>query len=218
VYTGFVKRALIEEARSRIGKYFYVGAPDNFTGIINAYLAKTIGYFERGLSLCGNSGQSTGCSYFFRSLGERRRREYHQEEGKSIAEINHPALIPSVNLEIGQADMMLRAKELMFPNDDRFRVDMYKTLVAMAANINRDPESYEETLAELRQMASKCGIDTGTIAVPPRAPAGRPLLQGLLSPGGDRQSLAINCAMAGIHDVAGAAKLACGCLPTVSIN
>ena len=219
IYTGFVKRELIDRVRARLGKYFYVGAPDNFTGIVNAYLAESVGKFDRGLSMCGNSGASTGCAYFFRSRGEQRRQAYHHEEGKTIAEIIHPALIPSVNLEINQADIQLRAKEALFPDDERYQVNLNKTLQAMAANINRDPASYGETLVELEALARKSGIDPLAISVPPRATGTPAVMQGVLQDANGRiQALAVNCAEAGVHDVANASRLASALLPTVSIQ
>lgn len=219
VYTAFVRRKLIGRVKEKTGKYFLVGAPDNFTGIANAFLAESAGKFQRGLSLCGNSGQSTGCSYFFRSKGERRRRDYHAEEGKDIAQIIHPALVPSVNLEIGQADMQLRAKEILFPEDTSYQVPMLKVLHAIAANINRDPESYDETLQDLHSLARKLGVEPGTIPVPPRAEGPKNRLQGpIRNERGEVQSIAVNCAEAGVHDAFSAARLAGSMLPVLSIQ
>jgi hypothetical protein len=110
IYTGFTSRALVDRVKEKTGKYFYVGAPDNYTGIANAYWGRNIGRFERGLSLGGNSGASTGCAYFFRSKGAQRREAYHAEERKSIAEIINRAWIPSVNRVENWADIQLRAK------------------------------------------------------------------------------------------------------------
>lgn len=222
VYTAFVRRSVIERVKAKTGgPYFYVGAPDHFTGIANAFVADAVGKFERGLSISGNSGASTGCSYFFRSRGAKRRADYHQEERKSIAEIIHPALIPSVNLEVNFADMMLRVKELMFPDDARFQVSMPKVVASMAANINRDADSYDETLSELHALARKTGIDPASVPVPPRVPAVRPRFQGLLhenGAAGQPTKLAVNCAQAGIHDVASAARLAGALLPELTIQ
>jgi hypothetical protein len=178
-----------------------------------------VGKFDRGLSLGGNSGQSTGCSYFFRSRGQQRRNAYHEEEGKSIAEIIHPALIPSVNLEVGQADMQLRAKELLFPEDARYQVNLHKTILSMAANINRDPRSYDETLADIHALAGKSGIALSMIPIPGRATGNPPLLQGILQDAkGSIQALAVNCTSAGVHDVAGASRLASALLPALAIE
>jgi glycosyltransferase involved in cell wall biosynthesis len=219
IYTAFVKRTVVDRVKAPTGKYFYVGAPDHYTGIANAFFADSVGKFDRGLSLSGNSGQSTGTSYFFRSRGKARRDAYHGEERKTIAEIIHSALVPSVNLEINFADMMLRVKELLFPNDDRYQVPMHKVLAAMAANINRDPESYDETLAELHEQARRSGVEPSSIPVPPRAPGTKPRLQGLLvTPQGQPSQLAVHCAQAGVHEAASAARLAQALLPELTIQ
>lgn len=219
IYSSLVHRDIIARVKAKTGKYFAVGAPDNFTGIANAAVAQSVGWFERGLSLCGNSGASTGCSYFFRSRGAERRGAYHQEEGKSIAEIIHPALIPSVNLEVNFADMQLRVKEMMFPDDTRIRFNPHKMLLSMASNINRDPASYDEVAAEIRQLATKCGIDPSLIALPPRQNAVRATMQGpLTGPNSQVNMLAVNCSQAGVHDAARAAVLATSVLPVLTIQ
>ncbi len=219
IYSSLVHRNIISRVKAKTGKYFAVGAPDNFTGIANAAVAQSIGWFERGLSLCGNSGASTGCSYFFRSRGAERRQSYHQEEGKSIGEIIHPALIPSVNLEVNFADMQLRVKEMMFPDDARIRFNPHKMLLSMAANINRDPACYDEVAAEIRQLAQKCGIDPSLIALPPRQTVARATMQGpLAGPNSQVNMLAVNCSQAGVHDAARAAVLATSILPVLTIQ
>jgi hypothetical protein len=220
IYTGFTSRELVDRVKQKTGgTYFYFGAPDNSSGIANAYFARNVGKFERGLSIGGNSAASTGCAYFFRSKGERRQKEYEAETGSPLASQIHPALIPSINLEVNWADTQLRARELLFPGDTRFEVPMDRVVRVMAANINRDPDSYESTLAEVRQLAAKHGIDMATVPIPARAFGEKVRLQGLVqsSPGGP-QTLAVNCVEAGVHEVASAARLASALLPTLTIQ
>ncbi len=219
IYQAFVHRDLIARVKAKAGAYFAVGAPDNFTGIANAAMAANIGWFERGLSICGNSGASTGCSYYFRSKGAARRAAYHQEEGKGIEEIIHPALIPSVNLEINFADMQLRVKDMLFPQDSRFQVNIRKVLEAMATNVNRDPDTYDEVVAEIRALASKHAIDWSSLTIPPKAPPARPVMQGpMAGPDAKINLLAVNCTQAGVHDAAQAAVLASSILPVLTIQ
>jgi glycosyltransferase involved in cell wall biosynthesis len=219
IYNSLVHRDIVAKVKAKSTKYFAVGAPDNFTAIANAAVAQRIGWFERGLSMCGNSGASTGCSYFFRSRGESRRKAYHQEEGKSIAEIIHPALIPSVNLEVNFADMQLRVKEMMFPDDSRVRFNPHKMLLSMAANINRDPACFDDVASEIRQLGEKFGIDPATIPLPPRQSGDRPTVQGpMAGPNNQVNMLAINCARAGVHDSSRAAVLAASVLPVITIH
>jgi glycosyltransferase involved in cell wall biosynthesis len=219
IYTSLVRRSLIDEIRAGCGRYFPLGAPDVFTGISNLWFGRQIGRFERGLSMCGNSGYSTGTAWFFRSKGQGRRDAYHADEGRDERELIHPSLIPSVNLEVNLADTQLRAKQLLFAGDDRFEVRIPVVLAQMAANINRDPESYDLVAAEIRELAGRHGIDPASIPLPPRAPAMRTAVQGpLFGPDQTLQTLAIHCPAAGVHDVAQAARLASAVLPAVTIQ
>ena len=115
--------------------------------------------------------------------------------------------------------MQLRAKELLFPDDDRYRVDMATVVRGMAANINRDPASYDDTLTEIRALAAKHGIATANMTLPPKASGERVAFQGMLSDAsGKPQPLAVNCREAGVHDVATAVRLASALLPNLTID
>lgn len=220
IYTSFVRRDVIERVRELSGgTYFTSSIPDVWTGIVNCLAATQVGKFERGLSLSGNSGPSTGCAYFFRSKGAERRGDFFKEEGKSVEQLTHPALIPSVNLEILVADQQLRAKELFFPDDPRMTVKIPSVVATMIVNINRDPGSYDDTLADIHALASKHGIDLRTCRIPPKGTVPTEPTQGPVF-GADQKlfQLAVNCAEAGVRDVHTAARLTAAMLPVVSIN
>lgn len=220
IYTSFVRRTLIERtAEACGGRYFALGAPDVFTGISNLWFGKQIAAFERGLSIGGNSGFSTGTAWFFRSKGAHRRDAYHADEGQDERGLIHESLIPSVNLEVNLADTQIRAKQLLFPGDDRFQVRIPVVLAQMAANINRDPDSYDAVVREIGELAAKYSIDAASVPVPPRAPSIRATLQGPLFGAGQRlETMAIYCPQAGVRDVAQAARLASAALPVLSIQ
>ena len=94
-----------------------------------------------------------------------------------------------------------------------------KVLAAMAANINRDPSSYDDTAADIRALASKHGIDAASIALPPRQAGLAAAPQGLLGTGQPQSPmLAVNCAQAGVRDCAQAARLAQALLPVLTIQ
>lgn len=220
IYTSFVHRDVIARARELSGgTYFTSSIPDVWTGIVNCLAATQVGQFERGLSLSGNSGPSTGCAYFFRSKGAERRGDFFKEEGKSLEQLTHPSLIPSVNLEILVADQQFRAKELFFPEDRRLDVKIASVVATMIVNINRDHGSYDDTLADIHALAAKHSIDLSACRIPAKGPAPTEPTQGPVF-GADQRltSLAINCAEAGVRDVHQAARLAAAALPTVSIN
>ena len=220
IYTSLVKRTLIEKVKAATGgKYFALGAPDVYTGIANAWFGESLGLFERGLSIGGNSGFSTGTAWFFRSKGQARRDAYHADEGQDETKLIHPALIPSVNLEVNLADTQLRTRELLFPGDERFQVRIPTVLAAMAANMNRDPASYDIVVDEIGALAAKYQIDPATVALPPRAPSTRNVAQGLMFGAGQSlEGLAVACPEAGVHDVAQAARLAASVLPVLTIQ
>jgi hypothetical protein len=131
----------------------------------------------------------------------------------------HPALIPSVNLEVNLADTQLRTREMLFPGEERFQVRIPTVLAAMAANMNRDPESYDAVAGEIGALAAKYEIDPATVSLPPRASCMRAVAQGLLfGPGQALEGLAVSCPEAGVHDVAQAARLAQSVLPVLTIQ
>ena len=87
----------------------------------------------------------------------------------------------------------------------------------MIAGLGRDPESYEDTAADIRALAAKYDINPATLSIPRPASQPRGALQGPVDSGiPGKPNLAVNCAQAGIRDVAAAAKLALGLLPVVS--
>ena len=221
IYTSFVRRDVIERVRALSGgTYFTSSIPDVWSGMANCLGASQAGYFQRGLSISGNSGPSTGCAYFFRSKGAERRAGFFAEEGKSLEQLTHPALIPSVNLEIVMADQQYRAKELFFPDDTRLSVKIPAVLTNMIATLNRDPASYEDTLADIHALAAKHSLDVSRAKFPPKATGPRPAAkQGpIVGADGKLAVLAIDCPEAGVRDVQQAARLAAAVLPQLSIN
>jgi glycosyltransferase involved in cell wall biosynthesis len=219
IYTGLVGRRLIDRIRARTGgTYFAAGSPDVYTGIANAYFGEQLGFFERGLSMCGNSGRSTGCSHFFRSRGSEQRSRYYGDEGKTVRELLHPSLIETVSLEVNLADAQIRAKELLFPQDDRYRMNYPAMVASMAANVNRDPGSYDETVADLRALAERFSVDLAGVPIPPRADVQPAPLQGLLAIAEGRATVAVNAPEAGVRTAAQAARLAGAMLPVLTIQ
>ena len=174
IYSSFVRRSVIERVRAKTGgRYFAAGSPDVYTGIANAYVTPKAAYLRRALSLSGNSGASTGSAHFFRSKGGARVAEYWRDEGITRGEALHPTLIDACNLEVGLADTMIRAKELLFPDDDRYQVRMQHVLGAMLGAINRDPASYDDNLGDIRAFALKHGFDPTRLPIVPSAAATR---------------------------------------------
>lgn len=221
IYTSFVRRDVVERVRALTGgTYFTTSIPDVWSGMMNCLGASNVGHFRRGLSLSGNSGPSTGCAYFFRSLGAERREDFFAEEGKTLDQLMHPSLIPSVNLEILMADQQYRAKELLFPDDTSLVVNISAVIAKMIATLNRDPASYDDTLAEVRSLAHKHSLDISKLQIPSKSTGSRGDPQQGLVFGPDQKvsKLVINCSEAGVRDVHQAAQLTAAVLPKLSFN
>jgi Glycosyl transferase family 2 len=218
IYSSFVHRNVIERVRAKMGgNYFAPCPPDLFSGISNASVTKQAAHTRRGLSMTGNSGKSTGTAHFFLSLGEGLRNQYWKDEGVPRGTALDPMLIDTSNLEVVIADVYLKAKALLFPNDDRFQLHIPTVINAMIGGIGRDPDSYDKTVSDIRALAQKHGLDLERFPIPSRP--GRPgrHQQGVVPGRAPNQpTVAVNCGMAGITDVAQASRLASGLLPLVN--
>jgi len=219
IYSSLVHRDVIARVKALAGgKYFAAGSPDIFTGIANAYVTPQAAYCRRGLSISGNSGQSTGSAHLHRSKGQARRDAFWKDEGVPQPNALHPKLIDCPNIELGVADAQLWAKDVLFPSDDTLKViPIQKLLAHMIAGVGRDPASYEDTAADIRALAAKYDINPASLTIPRPASQPRGALQGPVDSGiPGKPSIAVNCAQAGIRDAAAAARLAMGLLPAVS--
>jgi hypothetical protein len=224
-YSSFVHRSVIDSVIRASGTYFGPPmpcrpcAPDIYSGIANLAAARNLVLFGRGLSISGNSGASTGTAHVYRKQGESVRKRYYADEGLPPNEPTHPALILTSNLEVGIASNMLLAKERLFHSDPDCQVDLKLALAAMALNINRDPDGYDDCREDIFRFADKIGVARDEVRIPPQAPRQPPLAQGpLCTPDGHFAGLAVNCRDAGINDAAAAALLASGLLPKLNIE
>jgi len=75
------------------------------------------------------------------------------------------------------------------------------------AKLNEEPEAYDDNLAEALRLAEKIGFKVDPRAIPAKTAARRKPLQGPKVSGSD-VTIGINCDMANVFDVAGAARLA----------
>ncbi len=216
IYNSFIHRDVIEKVKSVAGRYFMSYCPDIYSGIVNSYFFDSFLYSYRPLSVAGISGHSTGASHAYRSMDSQPYKDYLQEHKTDITE-RHPALINSDSEYIILADVFIRTKELFFPDDGNFEIDIKSCLSRMALRINVDSANYDTTFNQIQALAQKYGIPLSALNIPakltydPQAPQG-PTLDS------DRSliSLAINCEQAGITNVVQAAMLGRGILPPIS--
>lgn len=210
IYCAFFHRRLIDEARLRHGGFFVPrdAAPDISSGILGLHLTQSFILSKRPLSIRGNSGKSNGTAQWARSLGAEQREIYFREERIGLQGMIHPALVPSPNLHIIVASAKLKCKESYFPQDDALAVDLVEVLRTMIANLNFEPEAYEDNLRDVEAFADKLGIELDPGEIPPMEPVERRRGWGLeLNQDSSLAKLRVNCDLAGVHHIADAARL-----------
>lgn len=114
-------------------------------------------YSYRPLSVRGNSGKSNGTAHWARSLDKQEREVYFREERVGLQGMIHKSLVPSPNLNIIIASAMLKCKEAYFPTNKTLSVDLHGVLQEMIADLNFEPEAYEENLQDATALAAKLG-------------------------------------------------------------
>jgi glycosyltransferase involved in cell wall biosynthesis len=210
IYQAFVHKNCIDKVRQRYGRYFYPPklAPDVTSGILNLSVVEKFLFSERPLSIRGNSGKSIGTAQWARSLGAERRETYFREEGAKLAEIIHPSLVPSPNLQITIENVKIYMKELCFPDDPAIKVNLPGIVSGMLRSLNFEPEAYEDNLADARALAQKLGIQISPADIPPKRMSEQKPFSGPLR--GENKAIrgvGVDCDRAGIFNIADAARL-----------
>ena len=208
IYNGFVHREIVDTVIDRFGAYFVPPgvSPDIASGITNLAHSSRYLHSYRPLAVRGNSRRSTGTSFAARSLGKEQQETYLKEEGKTIEQLTHPSIPASRNIVLCTASNKLLIKELMFPHERELQVNLADAVRQVIAGLNIDPDAYEDNLAEARRLAEKIGLQIDPATIPARAPAIHRPQQGP-QVSGTSVSLGINCELANVFDVAGAARL-----------
>jgi hypothetical protein len=219
IYNGFVHREIINSVIDRFGAYFVpaFASPDVTSGIVN--LAHTNRYLHsfRPLAVRGNSRRSTGSSFLVRSRGTEQQNNYLKEEGRTIEQLVHPSMPASRSIGFGIASTKLHLKDLLFPHDDELQVDLGSVVQSTIASLNDDVESYDDNLADAFQLAERIGFTVDRSTIPAKIPVPRRALQGPLV-SGTNLSMGINCDMANVFDIAGAARLAEALSPEIDVR
>ena len=216
IYNSFIHKDIVTRVKSVHGRYFMTYIPDVESGIVNAYFSEQYLYSLRAISVAGLSAHSTGTSGSYSSLEAKPLKDYMKEYKTDILAEMHPSLIPSTNQEISVADVLFRTKDLYFPENKEIEIDLKQTLNLIASRINRDIETYDQTLGEIMAIAQKHGISISSLNIPPKAYNQPEPYQGpIFNKDYSTTTLVINCEQVGISNVAQAAKLAQGILPKI---
>ena len=114
---------------------------------------------------------------------------------------------------------MLKCKDAYFPSDAALSVNLQRVLDDMLADLNFEPEAYEENLADARALAAKLGVTLDPVAIPPKQPKERRPYWGPTVINKDKSvtSLTVNCDLAGVYNVAEAARLIESLLPPADL-
>jgi len=216
IYSSFVHRDIIAKVIDTSGRYFLTRAPDICSGIVNAYFSDRYVFSERGLSLSGNSGHSTGTSFMYSNLNNKAMKMADDEIGEAANQHSHPSLIPSFNLSIGVANEFFIIKEKLFPDEQGLDIAPTNIIQHMIFNINNIPDKYEEALTDIEKMAKKHNISFDSTVIPAKQTKNLSPYQGLFSNSEEElvnPGVAINGDDAGIQDAAHAARLVKSMLP-----
>jgi glycosyltransferase involved in cell wall biosynthesis len=219
IYNSFVHREVIDAAIDRLGGYFVPNfiSPDIVSGIVN--LACTSQYLRSSfpLSIRGISKRSVGLSFWARTLGKELQDTYFKEIGKTRAQITHSSMPPAGHVNLDITSTKLFVKDLLFPHDNELQIDLRAAVTSVIAGLAFDADSYEENLAEALQLADRIGFVVDPKTIPPKKHHTYPTPQGPLGAGADLR-VAVNCDLANVFDVAGAARLAAAISPEVRIE
>jgi glycosyltransferase involved in cell wall biosynthesis len=216
IYSGFYHCSVIEEARQRYDGFFVPRdtAPDIGSGVLGLHITQSYVQSERPLTIRGNSGKSNGTAQWARSLGAAQREVYFREERVGLQGIIHPALIPSPHIHVIVASALLKCKDLCFPDDGGLNLDPRTVLSAMQRDLNFEPEAYAENLRDILALAAKLGLEFDEASIPPMQAADRTYMWGPVLNAQTKESwLNVNCGMAGVTDIAQAARLVDALLP-----
>jgi hypothetical protein len=216
IYTSFFHRRLIDEARSRYGGFFVPAdaAPDVSSGILGLHLTQRFAVSGRPLSIRGNSRHSNGTAQWARSLGAEQREVFFREERVGLQGFMHRSLVPSPNLGIVIASAKLKCKEVCFPGDTALSVDLPGVVRELIANLNHDPDAYEENLHDAQALADKLGLRLEAGEIPAKLPRARKASWGPMpNEDGEIDRICVNCDLVGVQHVAGAARLVESLMP-----
>ena len=219
IYNAFVHREIIDAVIDRFGGYFVPPelSPDVTSGIINLVYTSRYLHSLRPLAIRGNSRRSTGTSFWVGSLGKEQQSTYLREEGKTIEQLGHPSLVASRSLAICLPSIKLFIKDLLFPHDPELQIDLRSVVQLAIANLNMDADAYDENLRNALQLAEKIGLVVDPGSIPAKSQIVRKGMQGPLI-SGDGVTIGINCDLANVSNIAGAARLAEALSPELNVR
>jgi glycosyltransferase involved in cell wall biosynthesis len=219
IYNSFVHRDIIDRVRAIHGRYFDTHCPDAFSGIVNAYFSDCYLYSYRALSITGTSVHSNGAAHLFPTLNNSDSKSRISLEDKNFTSEYHQYILPQSSIKIAVtpetaiADVCLKAKDIFFPDDSKLSLDISTYLYSLITTINRDSSIYKDLKSYIQLLADRYKIILPSIPEKATIQNGQSFQGVVTDVNGRPNHLRINCAQAGIFNVADAAKLAIAVLP-----
>jgi glycosyltransferase involved in cell wall biosynthesis len=210
----FLRRSVIDKVKAFCGGQYFAGpVQDVHSGIANLWAMDEFLHIDRPLSICGASGHSNGNALFIGSDGVPLQKRYHAENPELRREMVE-YFIDTANLELTVASALITAKKIFFKDDPDIAVNMRNVLLRMGLGANRDPGLHDQTIAEMRLVGQKYGVDTNSFNLPPKRQTPDVPFRGPVTDASGRTTcLAIDGEQAGIATVAEAVRLAASMLP-----
>jgi glycosyltransferase involved in cell wall biosynthesis len=173
IYNSFVSRDLIDKVIRKVGRYFACAIPDIYSGIANCAVVEKLVGVNRPLSIRGASGHSNGCAYILTYLGGEEIYQRFKKESLSNGRLNHPLLtnIYTNSISMLEANVMLCARDDLFPNDEDLVVNISSLLERMVKEMESGYCEYDQSLSAAYDIASKNGLSLEDIGIPPRPPS-----------------------------------------------
>lgn len=168
LYCSFVPRGLIDEMRSRHGRYFLAPLPDVFSGIANLLSSDAYFYSYRPLTCWGISRHSSGAAQYFEGCGDGGRFDAENARSSLHAPWDERLRGAEFIVELRVADLYLKMKDRLFPEDDELILDIpaYLRHVATAA-APRFRARWTEVKRAVEEMAEANGLDPADFPVAP---------------------------------------------------
>lgn len=211
IYNAVIHRDLVAELRVRTGRVFANYCPDVYSGFAFAYLAGNYLSVGAPMTVSGLSGHSTGVATLLMRRPSDVARDFRQlNAGAGLT--THP-WVPDLPLfpEVPIADSFQFARELLFPDDDRLRLNRQRLVAQCIASLwAADPEEWQTRLGTIRAtLADDSALQKWFDEHHAREPFRVTPMTRLRPPvlGFDGSSLHLRTDTLGVTDVAGAAQL-----------
>ena len=129
------------------------------------------------------------------------------DAGLTLDDIVHADLTATPIIELFVASINALSRDLLFPGHPRYVVDLEAAIRMAVAGLARDPDSYDENIADIRALCVKRGIDVSKFPMPPKQSAPPAASRGPTFTQRQITGVAVDGTMAGLATIADAVRL-----------